>query len=99
MPIHRVVKMTFKPEKLDDFLLVFEESKDKIRARSGCLSLQLIQDPDRPNMLSTASSGEAENDLEDYRNSELFLETWKKTKIHFPEKAEAKTYTLLYWLP
>lgn len=99
MPIHRVVKMTFKPEKLDDFLLVFEESKDKIRARSGCLSLQLIQDPDRPNILSTSSIWESENDLEDYRNSELFLETWKKTKIHFTEKAEAKTYTLLYWLP
>ncbi len=99
MPIHRVVKMTFKPEKLDDFLLVFEESKDKIRARSGCLSLQLIQDPDRLNILSTSSIWESENDLEDYRNSDLFLETWKKTKIHFAEKAEAKTYTLLYWLP
>jgi heme oxygenase (mycobilin-producing) len=99
MPIHRVVKMTFKPDNLKDFLLVFEESKDKIRARSGCLSLQLIQDIERPNILSTSSIWESQNDLEDYRNSELFIETWRKTKIHFEEKAEAKSYEILYWLP
>ncbi len=98
MPIHRIVKMTFDPEKITDFLLVFDESKSKIRAREGCLSLQLIQDPEQPNVLLTSSVWESEKDLENYRNSDLFIETWKKTKIHFLSKAEAKTYWIKEWL-
>ena len=35
--------------------------------------------------------------LENYRNSELFSKTWAKTKIHFKEKAFAKSYKLLHW--
>jgi len=99
MPIHRIVKMTFLPEKVNDFLDVFEFSKEKIRNRPGCLSLQLIQDPLKPNVLFTSSIWESESDLESYRDSELFIETWRKTKIHFSEKAEAKSYVLLVWLP
>ncbi len=98
MAIHRLVKMTFKPENLNDFLMVFEESKQKIRARKGCLSLQLIQDPELPNVLLTSSIWESEEDLELYRNSDLFIETWRRTKIHFRSKAEAKTYYLRDWL-
>ena len=43
MKLHRYVKMTFRPEEVDTFLSVFEESKQKIRAFPGCLSLQLIR--------------------------------------------------------
>ncbi len=99
MPIHRIVKMTFIPEKVRDFLIVFESSKQKIRNRPGCLSLQLIQDPLEPNVLFTSSIWESESYLESYRDSELFIDTWRKTKIHFSEKAEAKSYNLLEWLP
>ena len=86
MPIHRIVKMTFLPEKVNDFLDVFEFSKEKIRNRSGCLSLQLIQDPLKPNVLFTSSIWESESDLESYRDSELFIEnrlTYTNSNVFF----------------
>ena len=97
--IHRWVKMHFQKNRVDEFLLVFESSKEKIRARSGCLSLQLIQDPDSPNILCTSSIWDSEESLNDYRNSALFKETWSKTKPLFQEKANAKTFVLIDWQP
>ena len=61
--IHRWVRMTFHAQHLDDFLQVFENSKTKIRSMSGCLSLQLIQDPDEPCVICTSSIWESEEDL------------------------------------
>lgn len=98
-PIHRWVKMTFKEDAVQQFLEVFEESKTKIRNRQGCLSLQLIQDPDQPHVICTSSIWESEQDLNSYRHSELFKQTWAKTKPHFQENAQAKTYFLLDWQP
>ena len=97
--IHRWVEMHFQPSKIEEFLTVFESSKEKIRARAGCLSLQLIQDPTSPNILCTSSIWDSEESLNDYRNSELFKDTWAKTKPLFHEKAKAKTFTLLDWQP
>ncbi|MCC6723480.1 MAG: antibiotic biosynthesis monooxygenase, partial [Saprospiraceae bacterium] len=37
--IKRIVKLTFQPERLPDFMAVFEESKDKIRAFPGNLHM------------------------------------------------------------
>ncbi len=95
--IHRWVRMTFHAQHLDDFLQVFENSKTKIRNMSGCLSLQLIQDPDEPCVICTSSIWESEEDLNHYRHSDLFKDTWSKTKPLFKDKAKAKTYILLDW--
>ena len=95
--IHRWVRMTFQAQHLGDFLQVFENSKTKIRNMSGCLSLQLIQDPKEPSVICTSSIWESEEDLNDYRHSDLFKDTWSKTKPLFKDKAKAKTYTLLDW--
>jgi len=98
MKIHRYVKMTFKPEEVEAFLQVFEASKLKIRAFQGCLSLQLIRNIEHPNVICTSSIWENADCLEHYRKSELFAETWKKTKILFAEKAKVQSYQLLDWL-
>ena len=98
MRIHRYVKMTFQPQEVDLFIIVFNDSKDKIRAFPGCLSLQLIRNIETPNILCTSSIWENAESLENYRKSELFAETWKKTKILFAEKAKAQSYQLLEWL-
>ncbi len=95
--IHRWVEMHFQTDKIDAFLQVFEESKTYIRAREGCLSLQLIQDPLNPQIICTSSIWESEEHLNAYRNSELFSATWSKTKPLFASKARAKTYALLDW--
>lgn len=87
--IIRIVKMTFEPEKVADFLKVFEASKQYIRNMEGCTHLELLNDIKSPTIFFTYSHWQTENDLNNYRNSELFESVWSKTKILFAAKAEA----------
>ena len=87
--ILRVVKMTFHPEKMEDFFRIFSEVKSKITDFEGCLELQLLQDCNQSNILFTQSKWSDQDALNAYRNSELFEATWAKTKMLFAEKAEA----------
>ncbi len=84
--LRRLVKMTFLPDKVDDFIAVFEESKQKIRAMPGCRHLELWRNG---TIFFTYSIWETEEALNHYRFSELFKTTWAKTKVLFAEKAEA----------
>ncbi len=87
--IVRIVKMTFHPDKVEEFLSVFEEVKNKIASFSGCRHLELWQDNVNKNILFTYSIWEDEQALNHYRFSELFKTTWSRTKILFKKKAEA----------
>ncbi len=87
--IKRIVKMTFREEAVPGFLEIFEESKGKIRAFEGCHHLELLRGVDQPNVLFTFSFWEGEKALDQYRQSALFKNTWKKTKALFAERAEA----------
>ncbi len=82
----RYVRMTFQPDKVEEFLKIFEESKDKIKAMPGCHDLELQQDIHFPNILMTRSHWESEVALNSYRDSELFRVTWAKTKVLFDAK-------------
>jgi quinol monooxygenase YgiN len=53
--IIRLVKMSFKPEEVENFLALFETVKTKIRAREGCTHLALWQQKDQPNVMFTYS--------------------------------------------
>ena len=44
----RIVKMTFDPEKVNEFLEVFNSSKHLIRAMEGCNRLELLNDINSP---------------------------------------------------
>jgi quinol monooxygenase YgiN len=85
----RIVRMTFQPDKVADFLAVFEESKEKIRARPGCHRLELLRDLDLPNAFMTYSYWDDAAALNQYRDSELFNTTWAKTKVLFADKPVA----------
>ena len=88
--IKRIVKLTFREEAVNTFLeKVFEPSKDRIRAFPGCRHMELLRNLQQPNVLFTLSIWEDEAALEAYRQSELFQNTWAKTKALFAEKAEA----------
>lgn len=94
----RIVKMTFEPTKVPDFLAVFEESKEKIKTMEGCSHLELLQDYNLPNSFSTYSYWVNEEALNTYRDSALFKEVWAKTKVLFSEKPIAfslKQHTLV----
>ncbi len=85
----RYVRMTFQKDKTDEFQEIFEASKDKIKVMSGCQYLELLRDINQPNIFMTHSHWNSEADLNNYRDSELFKETWAKTKALFAEKAIA----------
>lgn len=87
--IIRIVKMTFDPQKVNDFIKVFDESKERIRNFEGCSHLRLLNDINSANIFFTYSYWESEAHLDAYRHSELFQTTWTRTKILFAAKAEA----------
>ncbi len=96
MYIKRIVKLTFRPEAVQTFLTeVFEPSKARIRSFPGCLHMELLQNAEQPNVLFTLSIWESEEALEHYRNSELFKDTWKKTKALFDDRASAWSTKLI----
>jgi quinol monooxygenase YgiN len=87
--ITRIVKMTFQPEKVDEFLSLFYEKKMHIEQFDGCRNVVLLNDIQNKNVFFTYSHWENEDSLNNYRNSELFNDVWKKTKILFAAKPEA----------
>lgn len=82
----RIVRMTFQPEKVRDFLVVFENSKNRIKGFEGCQHLELMRDYHDENIFSTYSHWDNEEALNNYRNSEVFKRIWEETKDMFLEK-------------
>ncbi len=78
--------MSFKTEKVEQFLDIFDNSKEKIRNTDGCSLLELYRDKTNPNIFFTYSHWDTEQDLENYRNSTLFNGVWTKTKVLFNDK-------------
>ena len=85
----RIVKMSFHEEKISKFLENFEFIKEKIRNVPGNRLLELYQDKNDQTIFFTYSYWETEQDIENYRNSELFFEIWTDTKKLFNDKPEA----------
>ncbi|MCH8534830.1 MAG: antibiotic biosynthesis monooxygenase [Flavobacteriaceae bacterium] len=85
----RIVKMKFKEEEIENFLDLFHHNKNHIRNFEGCEHLELYQDKNNPQLFFTYSFWQSEDALNGYRNSDLFAEVWKNTKIKFSAKPEA----------
>lgn len=87
--ITRIVKMTFREEKVGRFQELFEGWRHRIVARPGCRKLELLHDVADPRVFFTHSEWDHENDLEAYRRSATFAEVWPVVKTLFAERAEA----------
>jgi len=87
--IKRIVQLTFQPDRTDDFLSIFRESKSLIEAYPGCQHVELLRCTDPDNVFFTYSFWEDEEALERYRQSELFRATWSRTKVLFADKPRA----------
>lgn len=85
----RIVKMTFREDKIAEFLSNFDKVKHHIRSFNGVERLELLNDKNNANIYFTYSFWKSEQHLENYRNSDLFKNVWAKTKPLFAEKAEA----------
>lgn len=85
----RIVKLSFHHEHVPAFLENFELMKEKIRNAPGNRLLELYRDKQNDNVFFTYSYWESEDDLENYRKSELFYDVWTYTKKLFNDKPEA----------
>ncbi len=87
--IIRIVQMTFQIDKIEAFTHLFEERKHIIKGFTGCTHLELWQDTTHNNIFFTYSHWNNESDLNHYRFSEFFKETWGLTKALFADKPQA----------
>lgn len=83
--------MRFRKTEILPFKKLFKEVQIPIQSCNGCISVKLLQSKDDPQLMFTLSKWDDDQDLENYRQSELFKSTWKKTKQMFEDKAEAWT--------
>lgn len=81
--------MSFDDSKIELFLENFNKNKHKIRNVEGCRLLELYRDRNNDTIFFTYSYWDKEENLEAYRNSDLFKRVWKKTKELFNDKPEA----------
>lgn len=94
--ITRIVKMNFKASEIENFLTIFNQSKNEIRNMPGCNHLELWNSQTDATVFYTYSIWDSENDLNNYRNSELFQSVWPATKALFASKAEASILNVLF---
>jgi quinol monooxygenase YgiN len=87
----RIVRMHFRPEERETFLKIFDANKSAIRNFPGCRHLELLRDTNFPNNFTTLSHWDAVDDLNSYRNSELFDSVWIEVKKLFSARPEAFT--------
>ncbi|HEX5170870.1 MAG TPA: antibiotic biosynthesis monooxygenase family protein [Cyclobacteriaceae bacterium] len=87
--IVRIVRMTIVPGMADEFVEIFTRTKDAIRNVEGCSHLELLRDADHENVFTTLSHWHSVNDLDNYRNSDLFKNVWVRVKPLFARTAEA----------
>ncbi len=82
--------MIFRPEAVQAFETLFAERKELIAGFPGCSHLELLKDTANGSCIYfTYSYWEDTAALDRYRSSELFRDTWQKTKALFAERAEA----------
>lgn len=84
--IKRLVKLTFKSEKIEDFKSFIADGKSNIRAYEGCEKLEIWQDINDSRVFFTYSHWISESHLENYRQSELFKDYWANVKKWFDDK-------------
>lgn len=87
--IVRIVKMTFRTEDVESFISLFTERKQLIRTFEGCKHLELWQEAGNSNVFFTYSIWDSEQHLDRYRFSELFKDTWSRTKALFADPPQA----------
>jgi quinol monooxygenase YgiN len=90
--------MTFRTEAAAQFLEIFEQYQNQIRAAEGCCGLKLLIDANDPRIFFTYSLWEDESFLEIYRYSATFAAVWPQVKPLFAAPAEAWTTSAMYEL-
>ena len=93
--IVRIVKMTFKPEFISDFVKTESKIHERIRNFKGCTHLNILNDVSNPGIFFSYSYWNTEAELNDYRHSNFFRNTWETVKEMFAEQAQAWTTKII----
>ena len=78
----RIVKLSIEDSQIAQFKANFEASKNDIRNFEGCQFLELYQEKHNKNLFFTYSYWNSEDDLNNYRHSELFQGVWAQDKTY-----------------
>lgn len=98
--VKRIVMMELRPGSEDRFLDIFNSIKKEIRSQRGCMGLELLRDSNKEGTsFWTVSLWQSDDDLETYRASALFRNTWSEVKPLFSAKARAWTLMTIDLLP
>jgi heme-degrading monooxygenase HmoA len=87
--IYRVVTLHIRPDETRFFEDFFRRQKAHIEGFAGCQRAQLLRDTAQPATYYTLSEWNSEDDLNAYRASDFFAETWRITKSLFDDRAGA----------
>ncbi len=90
--IVRVVRLGLKDNYVKAFRSHFSSIKETIVSSKGCFHVSLFEDQDQKNILYTYSIWQSESDLNLYRESSFFKQTWQKVKPMFAHKAQAHSF-------
>lgn len=83
--ITRIVRLSIREDKEEEFLRYFREREMAINHFTGCREVRIYRDSIEKAVFFTVSIWENESALQQYRNSELFKETWKFVKSLFKD--------------
>lgn len=86
--ITRVVKLSIKPDNHSEFSSLFKRNNDLIKKMPGCIDVRGFKSPES-NYFFTISKWHSEEDLNNYRQSELFGSIWPTVKTWMNDKPEA----------
>ena len=89
--ITRLVKLNLQPAKAEEFEMVFSQTQKLIENFDGCQKTNLFKVAGTESEYFTISYWDSEQELENYRTSDLFRSVWSKVKPLFAEKAAAWT--------
>lgn len=78
--------MTFREDHLSDFEEIFKDSKPKLESLPGCMKVELMQDWEDPTVYITYSHWKSKEDLDHYRESEMFKGIWARCKVLFADR-------------
>jgi heme oxygenase (mycobilin-producing) len=87
----RIVRMHFTEAGVGEFLEIFRNNMETIRAFEGCEHLELMKDVDDPLTYTTLSYWKDSISLENYRKSDLFGGVWGSVKTLFSQRSQAFT--------
>ena len=93
--ITRIVMLNFQPDRVDEFLEIFNQNKQVLAKSDGCIRLEIFKSTNDTDTYVTISNWQSEEHLEMYRQSELFKYIWSKVKPLFNNKAQAWTLNTL----